>query len=72
MYCQFGKAEEQIRRLSGEEYRSFRLEHTDEGRTYEEFGIIYNNGINATKPGGLVPIYHFIDGKEAEQISILV
>ena len=77
IWYQFGKAEEQIGQLSGEEYFNFRTEGTDEGDIFDflyslqirDLGIVYNNGKNAIKPGGLIPIYHLIDDKEAEKIS---
>ena len=57
--------------MSGQKYFNFRLEGRDEGRLIEEFGIVYNNGNNAIKPGdgALIPIYHWIDDIEAEKIS---
>ena len=77
IWYQFGKAEEQIGQLSGEEYFNFRTEGTDEGDIFDflyslqirDLGIVYNNGKNAIKLGGLIPIYHFIDDKEAKKIS---
>lgn len=48
---------------------NFRTEGSDEGRVIEEFGIVYNDGSNAIKSGGLTPIFHLIGGKEAEKIS---
>ena len=69
IWFQFGKADEQIEKLSGEEYFNFRMEGIEEGKVIVEFGVVYNNGKNATKPGGLIPIYHWIDDKEAEKIS---
>ena len=68
-FYQFGRAETQIKQLSGQEYLNFRTEGSDEGRVIEEFGIVYNDGTNAIKPGGLTPIYHLIDDIEAEKIS---
>ena len=68
-WFQFGKADEQIGQITGEEYFNVRMERTDEGKVIEEFGIVYNNGKNATLPGGLIAIYHWIDDKEAEKIS---